>query len=99
MAALRVAAIDCSAAASRSWSCASSRFCVAAGFARLLRARLAGDRLGAGAGIGERLFVGRMRRVRLLLEAFAAEIVADPPAAFGEDRADARQAPSFDIST
>ena len=49
MAALRVAAIDCSAAASFSWSCASSLLLVAAACGRLLFAGGVGDAPGRGA--------------------------------------------------
>ena len=58
MAALRVAAIDRSAAASRSWSWrldALLRFLRLCGLPLTRRVR---DRLGAGAGVGERLLVG-----------------------------------------
>jgi hypothetical protein len=48
--------------------------------------------LGAGAGISERLFIRRMRRVRLLLQAIRRRnIVGDALVAIGKDASDARQ--------
>ena len=56
-----------------------------------LVAGLVGQRLGAGAGIGQRLLVGRERRVGLVLEAVGlGEIAVDPRAARLDDAADAR---------
>jgi len=78
MAAMRVAAIDCSAAASRSWSSASSRLVGRLGGGRLLLAGFGGDRLRPSAGIGERFLVSGVSGVGLLLEAMRRfEIVAD----------------------
>ncbi len=73
-------------AAPRAACCAAS-----ASFACFSRVALA-IALGAAARVGERLLVSRVRRVRLLLEAFRRrEIVADALAALGHDRADTRQ--------
>ena len=63
-----------SASASLALSWSSSRLRAGVGFGRLLVAGLVGDGLRAGAGVGQRLFVGRDRLVRLALE----------PVGFGE---------------
>ena len=62
------------------------------GLVRLLFAGRIRELLGTGAGVGQRLVVGGMRRVGLFLQTFRRrQIVADDTAALGQNRTDPRQ--------